>query len=353
MKYKFLTVILLFFTIVTSLTACSLLIGGESDNNPESIFEEVWNDFNNTYALFSVKNIKWDEIYTTYRPRINNNMNNYELYEVIKDMLLTLHDGHVYLMTPFGYMNSKGVNDTVELFSIDMVVNEYLDNNKHSGDGLFTYGRIKNHLNIGYIHIKSFHSGLTMLNQRQDWANDIDIIINELNDTDSIIVDVRGNRGGLTGNANLVAGRFVLMDSVYAFSKTKNGPEHEDFGPSVSLEVKKAGSKQYNKRIILISNKETMSAGEQFVLAMKTQPHVIHTGSGTHGVFSLSLQRTLVNGWKYSVSVQRVTDPTGNCYEDIGILPIGENFVTNSQIDMDIDKDTQLEKAIELTFSTF
>ena len=87
-----------------------------------------------------------------------------------------------------------------------------------------------------------------------------------------------------------------------------------------------------------------MSAGEEFSMAMTSQPHVTQVGNHTCGVFSLALERCLVNGWKYSVSVQLVTDPLGNIPEGRGIVPAPENLIINKSLDQDL----QMMRAIEL-----
>ncbi len=344
MKIKLALCTILLMTMV-SLNACSFLLGGESGSTNEALFDTLWNDFNETYALFGVKNINWNEVYTAYRPRVNNSMSNTEFFSVLSEMLSVLHDGHVYLMTPFACMNSGFSNNDAQPFSLELVNSNYLSGVKTAGEGMFTYGRLISDQSIGYIHIKSFHLGTTGLNQRQDWAYDIDSVLAELQDTDAIILDVRGNRGGLTGNANIVASRFTAVPSVYAVAQTKSGPGPEDFGSGAELEIKQGGAYQYTKKVILLTNKETMSAGEQFVMALKTQAHVLQTGSATNGVFSLSLQRTLINGWKYSVSVQRVTDSAGICREDEGMVPLPDNYCNNTREDIDRGIDAQLEKA--------
>jgi hypothetical protein len=52
----------------------------------------------------------------------------------------------------------------------------------------------------------------------------------------------------------------------------------------------------------------------------------------------------MVNGWKYSVSVQLVTDPQGNIPEGHGIVPAPENLIVNTSLAQDL----QMMRAIEL-----
>ena len=110
------------------------------------------------------------------------------------------------------------------------------------------------------------------------------------------------------------------------------------------MEIKKNGSWQYTKPVILLTNAQTMSAGEEFTMALVSQSHVTQVGNHTCGVFSLSLERCLANGWKYSVSVQKVTDPEGNIPEGKGIVPSAENLILNPSVSQDL----QFKRAREL-----
>ena len=63
--------IILLALSVIGFTACQeLVLGPDEPNNPEHIFELLWNDFDAHYALFDVKGIDWEERYAEYRPKI-------------------------------------------------------------------------------------------------------------------------------------------------------------------------------------------------------------------------------------------------------------------------------------------
>ena len=339
---KTVSCLVLAFNMIFS--SCNFLWGGIAGESYEEMFDSMWKDYKETYALFTVRNVDWDASYEKYRPLIDNCENDRDFFDVCKQMLYELKDAHVYIKAPFDSMNSGDVNTNLDIFSLNTVTEKYITDVKKCGIGIFTYGRIKSDEDIGYVHICAFNSGRTGISQRQDWASDIDIVLEDLKDTKAIILDVRGNRGGLTGNVSRIAGRFCKEDKTYAVSKTKNGPGKNDFGAAVELTIKKKGSWQYTKPVVLLTNAQTMSAGEEFTLAMKSQPHVIQTGTPTCGVFSLALERCLANGWKYSVSVQYVTDEYGVCHEGKGIIPEEECLLKN----LTADTDLQFLKALEI-----
>jgi len=83
-------------------------------------------------------------------------------------------------------------------------------------------------------------------------------------------------------------------------------------------------------------------------MAMKEFPRVIQCGGVTAGAFSLSLMRPLPNGWYYSMSVQKVTDMRGICYEGRGLSPEEDYLIDNTSEDFAAGYDRQLEAAINL-----
>jgi hypothetical protein len=305
------------------LLSCQVFLGPDPSGSPQGIFDRVWKDFDETYALMEVKGIDWDAQYDAYAPRIYSGMDERELFAVCSGLLGELRDSHVYCMSPFAYSNSGGRFDTsgIEDFSLDLVRENYLANKGASaGEGMFWYGTFASQPGVGYLYISGFAKGSTGAAQSQDWAQAIDDVIGALSETRALILDIRGNRGGLQANVDHIAGRFAAEAKDYVEVRTKNGPGRNDFSSPITHTLKPAGT-GYTKPIVLITNRQTISGGEWFTLALRTQAHVTHTGSATNGAFSLSLERSLVNGWIYSVSVQKVTDMEGNCYEGIGISP--------------------------------
>ncbi len=346
-KNNLISVFVFLLISIIPLQSCSFFYGETTSLTYAEMFDSLWKDYDETYALFEVRGVDWDAQYKKCKPLVSDGMTDREFLEVLKQLLYPLKDSHVYVKTPFGSLNSGEDNVTSDNFSLTEVCNQYIENPKKCGNKIITYGTLKTDNTIGYIHIAAFSSGQTGINQKQNWASDIDIALEELKDSRCIILDVRGNRGGLTGNVTRISGRFCSEDKVYAVSRTRNGTGKNDFGPGVNLEIKKNGSWQYTKPVILLTNAQTMSAGEEFSMAMKSQPHVTQVGNHTCGVFSLALERCLVNGWKYSISVQKVTDPDGNTPEGKGIVPSQENLILNPSATDDL----QMQRAIELAES--
>jgi len=330
--------------IIILMSACQLFLPPDPDNNPMGIFDSIWNDFNETYALFDVKGINWNEVYNQFFPLIRSDMTDRELFNVCADMIKILDDSHVYLSSPFAYVNSGGWLDESnnEPFSLDVVGTYLSGGGIKTEKGMFMYGTFLSNPEIGYIFVRAFANNELVTGGSQDWAKAIDGIVQSLANTDSLVLDLRGNTGGLPSNVQYISSRFASVQKDYANVRTKNGFGRNDYSSPITFSITPAGTR-YTKPIVLLTNKQTISGGEWFTLALLSQDHVTHAGGTSNGAFSLSLERQLINGWIYGVSVQIVEDKNGICHEGTGIIP--EFEVTNTAADIEIGVDKQLEFA--------
>jgi len=329
--------------LITLFSSCEAFLGPDPDSSPKGIFDTIWNDFNETYALFAHKGIDWDSVYNMYSPKISSDMTDIELFNVCADMLETLEDAHVWLIAPFGTFSSYAPpKDYFDLFKVEK---NYLQNNGTSVENIL-YGTFINQPHIGYIHVNSFDGDI--INGSSTWAKKIDEIIESLSVTDALVLDIRGNGGGNQANMSYIASRFAGEEKDFMIIKTKNGPGRNDFSTPLTFTIKPADTR-YTKPVVLLTNNGTASAAELFVLALLTQKHITHAGGTTKGAFSTRMIRYLINGWRYSVSIQYITDNEGHCFEGEGISPKPEHTVTNDTLEgMRAGIDKQLEYAVGL-----
>jgi len=336
--------LIIILILIILMSACQFFLAPDPDNSPKGIFNAIWNDFNETYALFDVKGINWNAVYNQFYPQIRADMTDRELFNVCGNMLKVLDDSHVSLASPFAYINSGGWLDDSnnEPFSLDVVGTYLTGGGTKTENGMFMYGTFLSNPEIGYIFVRAFHNGDLVTGGSQDWTRAIDRIVQSLANTNSLVLDLRGNTGGLPSNVQYISSRFASVKRDYANVRTKNGPRRNDFSSPITFSINPDGSR-YTKPIVLLTNRQTISGGEWFTLALLSQDHVTHAGGTTNGAFSLSLERPLINGWIYRVSVQIVEDKNGICHEGTGIIP--EFAVTNTASELEIGVDKQLEFA--------
>ena len=320
------------------ITSCEKsLYKPEPENNPEALFETLWTTFQTDYAPFEQRNVDWNEQYQIYRPQVNANTTDEELYTIFTHMLRSLNDGHVSLVTP----NRKVFNSNVyfdqektdSLFNLELIQSEYL-NNEFTGndDEGNVFGKIGN---IGYWHLKWISDNLLATDE----------ILDAFADTDGLIIDLRNNGGGDMTYSFSELGRLTDEVRFTHRSKTKNGTGPDDYTEWYNWEIIPR-TPYFDKPIVLITDRFTISAGERTTMALKTLPNLIHLGDTTNGAHSTKIGKELPNGWYYSVSPQIIEVSEGVSFEGIGLIP--DILSKNTFEEVEAGQDKTLEAAIAL-----
>ena len=121
-----------------------------------------------------------------------------------------------------------------------------------------------------------------------------------------------------------------------------------DWTKPLDVYVEPSDMSGYFGDIVLLTDKNTLSAAEIFTLAlMNRTPQVIRIGDRTRGAFSDILPRKLPNGWLFGLSNEQYADEAGTVYEVTGIPPhIAVDMPTFLNA-LNVGKDITLERAIE------
>ena len=126
----------------------------------------------------------------------------------------------------------------------------------------------------------------------------------------------------------------------------RNGSRHDDFTPWKYWYVEPGGPIQFTRPVILLTHRHSVSAAENFALAMRVLPHVTVVGDATSGVFADVYGDRLPNGWRFSVSFKLFIDQTGFCWEGIGVP--SDIRQINTKQDIEAKRDKVLEFAVSL-----
>ena len=328
---------ILFFSFLLANIGCDkMAFVAEPETDSESLFDEFWGTYNRDYAVFQQRGVNWQEQFDLYRDKVDVNTSEDQLADIFKLMLAELDDGHVSLTMPDvpTFYANKILRDEIddELFDLALIRQKYLGNdytvNGYDGN---TFGWIGE---IGYWHM-DFTS--------DNWP-EVGGILDKFENAKGLIIDLRHNGGGdFTWMINNF-GRFTNQKRLVFSSRTKNGPDADDFTEWHDWYVTPAES-YFDKPIVLLTDRYTISAGERAVLAFKTLPNVTHLGEPTNGAISTKIHKELPNGWNYSVSTQQVRFINGEIYEGPGIPP--DILVKNTYDEIDMGVDMMLEKALE------
>ena len=133
----------------------------ERNDSPTGNFEALWTILDEHYCFFDYKQkeygLDWNNVYTKYKARVNNNMSTAQLFEVLCDMLGELRDGHVNLSSSLDYGRYWKWQENYPYNYSDSLIRHYLGTDYKIASGL-RYRVLDD--NIGYIRCASFESSI-------------------------------------------------------------------------------------------------------------------------------------------------------------------------------------------------
>ncbi len=311
----------------------------EFDNNTTGNFEALWTILNDHYCFFEQKNINWDSIHTVYGARIKPGMSSSELFDVCAEMLDELKDGHTNLSAPFNTSYyRKWWSDYPQNYNARVVEQYYFNFNYRQASGLM-YGILLE--NVGYIRYASFVSPIG--------DGNLDSVLAYLATCDGLIIDIRDNGGGSMTNVDKLVARFIDHRTLMGYISHKTGPGHSDFSEPYAYYIDPApeGRVMWGKPVVVLTNRSTFSAANNFTSVMKLLPQVKIVGARTGGGSGMPFSSELPNGWGVRFSACSVLDAEGNSTE-FGIDP-SEGCAVDLDEELAVKGiDTMLERAISL-----
>jgi len=319
--------IFLFSFFLVILSSCELFLGPDPDTSPEKVLKSLWNDFNNIHAYLdfrmsqNLEYANWNDVYDKFSGKVNKNTSDDDLFDVCADMLKVLNDSHVGLYSPKDQESSY--KETSRGFDL-ILIKKQLNGGGNDNYLNFVYGTFISNPCIGYIYIEAFKDEEN-LKENIGWGMAIEKIVKDLSDTKALVLDIRQNRGGDISIFDSIVSYFTAERKEYIKTCIKNGPGSNNYS-SERMHAVYPSKFAYTKKIVLLTNENSVSAAERFVMALRTQNHVLHTGKATRGALSIRTTRSMINGWYYTISSERVTDMHGRIYEGIGITPDEEHI---------------------------
>ncbi len=329
---KYTTIILL--SLIVMLTSCEKAFFEESleSTNPKENFDYLWNECNEKYSYFDLKNIDWYDIKKEYEAKLYDGMSQDSLFKVLGGMLTELKDDHTNLFSNFN-LSSFGVNYLgQDNFEWRIIHDNYLSDDYYRS-GPFVHDFIHNK-EIGYLRFGSFTGGVDETN--------IDFALERYKDTKGLILDLRENGGGAVTDVFSILSRFVDKRTLVNYSRLKTGSGHNDFSDAEPVYVEPYDGIRYVKNVAVLTDRGTYSAGSFTSLATKAIPNMILMGDTTGGGLGLPNGGQLPNGWTYRFSItQALTLDKSPDYEK-GVPP----DITVLFDWSDLTKDEILDRAI-------
>lgn len=184
--------------------------------------------------------------------------------------------------------------------------------------------------NIAYIKISQFKEETTF-----ELDNEIGDIL--AIDPRGIIIDLRNNTGGYVGTVKEIAGRFLDRGEVVFI---------EDYGDEKNIHKTIGNKRFFDVPIVVLINEGSASASEILAGALRDNMGVKLVGKKTFGKGSVQELKHLKDGSSIKITVAEWLTPNRTVINNNGVEP--DFDVEMSLEDYENDRDSQLEKAIEL-----
>lgn len=332
--------------LVQWLALCLLMAACRPTNEPplsqpEADFEQLWTDFDQHYAGFDRGGQNWDSLRTIYRPQVTAATSATALFSTLSTLVLSLRDGHADLYDlqsgkTVSFYSSYVRQKPFNFLGRTLIQNRYLTQSSQLNNKILA-GRIGSE--IGFIRLTDF------TDPASTYAV-IDDVMRQYGTLKGFIIDVRHNGGGDETNAQMIASRFTDQTRIYRYARLRAGSSRSSFSDFAALSLSPAGNVRFTKPVVLLTNRWTFSAAEDFTLMLRSLPNVRQVGDTTFGgVFTRPQSATLSNGWIYRV-------PSAINYDgrqrpiNGGIAP--DRVVQISRSDSLAGRDTILEVALNL-----
>ncbi len=188
---------------------------------------------------------------------------------------------------------------------------------------------------IGYLQISTFDEGCA-----DEFKKKYEELKNQ--NIKSLIIDLRNNGGGIVDEATDIADLFADKDATLLVTVDKDN--NEDI-------TKAKTDKIIDMPVVILTNSNTASASEILAGALKDLGVAKIVGTTTYGKGVIQTLLTLGDGTGIKITTNEYYTPNKSKINEVGIVPdeqvdLPEEY--KNQLEIPQDKDTQLQKAIEI-----
>jgi hypothetical protein len=164
--------------------------------------------------------------------------------------------------------------------------------------------------NVGYIDIFQFHDNAEQA--KEAFGAAMGFVAN----TEALIIDLRGNRGGGEAMQLLASYFFEKPFTVMKLRYRGNRMEHANSFARIP------GKRYLGKPVYLLTSGRTFSAGEAFAYAMKSLKRATLVGATTRGGGNPNMMLPLRSDYLLSIPIGESVSPVdGGSWEGVGVKP--------------------------------
>jgi carboxyl-terminal processing protease len=311
--------------------------------DPEFLFNLFWLTLRENYAHSTERNINWNEIYLTYRPKVSPTSTKYDLFEIFGQIVTSTKDQHTKIISqngetkqyrgePSSRLLRESFDDQDSIETYDEYIDKFFRTSyqnisdyilhckgKKVTNGKIEWGDVSP--SIGYIAIYSLTRFTTNDVPRGQQIDTLNLYMGEImksfQNKKAIIVDVAFNFGGHDAAGLTIASYFTTTQrETYTAYKYQSGRLFK----GTTFSVSPAAAYNFTKPVFLLTTDISRSAAESFALQMKALPNVTTVGTNTLGILSNMLNKS-IGEFMLTISNEKYFTPDGRTYEVSGVDP--------------------------------
>jgi carboxyl-terminal processing protease len=351
--------------------------------NLDEVFDSYWALMNSNYVYWDMDTTMWDQVYATYKPLfheldITDKDDVLQSINYLKSISAGLVDCHYaikftspYIDFPQNFSPSlvrKQAEDSYrEPFDFENVVIPYLDPDFRRGSDFTSAGNGQRLHSLSgiiqnkflYFSCNAFYLNNAYINAASDNKAVLDYFFENLKKAEinlkGIIIDLRGNTGGQTGDLNFFIGKFLDSPLHYGYTRAKYGSGRYDYTPWIKSYINPQNiNPAVTLPITVIVDMHTASVAELASIALRRVSSSFLIGETTYGATGpVTLEEVYAAGQFEVSEFMSVTSSSvafktfdNKIYEGVGVTP---DLICPFSLDsLLVGRDMQLEQALLL-----
>jgi hypothetical protein len=282
-----------------------------SDTTPEKNKQALANltkFIDEDYSYRDRLKIDWPKQIAARRPQFENAKTINEFARLAAHLLRLAEDPHIHIKA--GDLEiGTAANSNPPNFNFE-ILQHVVPNFNQQDNGLCTGRFDKNGKSIGFILFSDCS---------KEQATSFDKALDQLKDTNALIIDARANGGGDELAAQKVAGRFVEKPAVYSKDRLRHFGQWSQMSDR-TVEPRNDAPRYPNPVVVLIGPK-IMSSAESFALMMQQGAHARLIGQTTRGSSGRPIPHNLGNGVTVFLPSWEDHLPSNSLLEAHGVSP--------------------------------
>jgi hypothetical protein len=251
----------------------------------ERVFDTVSSTITYRYFDANFRGVAWNSVIAAYRPLVVNAPTTTQRYALLRSMLARLGDSHTAVFSPIELR--KSMTDADRSISV-------------SWRDLTPA--------IGYVRIAAFPDRIA---EAIGWA------LQREGQRAGLVLDLRGNPGGIVDSVDATAGAFLPAGTLLSSAQ---GRWH--VLPERRFESDTQAGVAYRGALVVLVDGATSSGAETLARALQYYHRATIVGTRTAGkVMGVEVEMPLADGGLLRVATLDVTGPDGRRLEGLGVTP--------------------------------